>query len=263
MIRRRFFAIGGMAGLAGGLLGVGGGFLMVPLQMLWAGVPPRRASGNSLGAIVPIAVVAGLIYYYGHGAPELDLVVAFWVMIGASVGSFIGSHLSRFVPERTISILLVVLLLLGAAKELHDAVLGAGAAAQGGRPTTFSLAGYAMITAVGLLIGVISGLTGVGGGILMVPALVLGFGLSQRVAQGTSLVAILPTAAIGAAIHQRHGDLVPAEAGRLAAGGVPASVIGAILALLLPQRILAGLFGLMLVGMAVRLWRAPAPDPSP
>ena len=257
---RRYFAIGGVAGLAGGLLGVGGGFLMVPLQILWAGVPPRRASGNSLAAIVPIAVVAGLVYYFGQGVPQLDLTVAVWVMIGSSIGSFTGSHLARLAPDRALRLLLIVLLLIGAGKELHDALLGAGAAAQGGRPTQFSVLGYFLIAAAGFVIGCVSGLTGVGGGILLVPTLVLGFGVGQRIAQGTSLVAILPTAAIGAAIHQRHGDLFPRDAVRLAAAGVPVSVIGAVLALWLPQRALAGLFGLLLLAMAARMWRAPAPE---
>jgi len=258
-IRRRYFAIGGMAGLAGGLLGVGGGFLMVPLQILWAHVPPRRASGNSLAAIVPIAVVAAVIYYFGNGVPQLDLTVALWAMVGASIGSFTGSQLSRFAPERAVSILLIILLIIGAAKELHDAVLG-GAAASGASPTHFSAGGYVLIALAGFVIGCISGLTGVGGGILMVPTLVLGFGVGQRIAQGTSLVAILPTAAIGAAVHQRHGTLEPGSAMRLAAGGVPASILGAVLALISPQRALAGLFGLLLLGMAARMWRMPAPD---
>jgi uncharacterized protein len=251
-----------MAGLAGGLLGVGGGFLMVPLQILWAGVPPRKASGNSLAAIVPIAVVAGLVYYFGNGVPQLDLTVALWVMIGSSIGSFVGSHLSRAAPDRVLRILLIVLLVAGATKELHDALLGGGAT-HGGSPTHFSALGYGLIALAGFVIGCMSGLTGVGGGILLVPTLVLGFGVGQRIAQGTSLVAILPTAAIGAVVHRRHGDLEPAAAGRLAAAGVPASLVGAVLALWLPQRALAGLFGLLLIGMAVRMWRTPAPKATP
>lgn len=257
---RRYFAIGGMAGIAGGLLGVGGGFLMVPLQILWAGVPHRRASGNSLAAIVPIAVVAALVYYFGQGVPQLDLTVALWVMAGSTVGSFVGSFFSRSAPDRALRILLIVLLLIGAGKEVHDALLGAGTVAQGGRPTHFEVSGYALIALAGFVIGCISGLTGVGGGILLVPTLVLGFGVGQRIAQGTSLIAILPTAAVGAIVHQRHGNLAPGDAGRLAVGGVPASIVGAVLALWLPQRALAGLFGLLLLAMAIRMWRAPTPE---
>ncbi len=257
---RRYLAIGGMSGLAGGLLGVGGGFVMVPLQILWAGVPSRRASGNSLAAIVPIAVVGALIYYFGSsGSPQLDLQVAVWVMAGASVGSFVGSELALSAPDRVLRWLLVILLLLGSGRELYDAALGGGGV-QGGAPTHFTLLGYALITLAGFVIGSLSGLTGVGGGILLVPALVVGFGVGQRVAQGTSLVAILPTAAIAAAIHWRHGDLHTREAIPLAVGGVSASLVGAALALWLPQRVLAGLFGVLLLVMAARMWRSSAPE---
>jgi uncharacterized protein len=250
--------IGGLAGLAGGLLGVGGGFLMVPLQMLWTATPPRRAAGNSLAAIVPIAVVAAAIYYFGGGRPQLDLTVALWVMIGSSAGSLVGSALAPMAPDRVLRILMIALLLAGAAKEAHDAlVVGA---VQGGGPNTFDVLHSILLAVAGFAIGCISGLTGVGGGILLVPTLVLAFGVGQRIAQGTSLVAILPTAAIGAAVHQRHKDLEPSAATRLALGGVPASVVGALLAQWLPQRVLAGLFGVLLLAMAVRLWGARTPE---
>ena len=56
--RRIDAAIGAIGGLAGGLLGVGGGFVMVPLQVIWAGRSQHQATGTSLAAILPIAVVA-------------------------------------------------------------------------------------------------------------------------------------------------------------------------------------------------------------
>jgi uncharacterized membrane protein YfcA len=56
--RRVHAAIGAIAGLAGGLLGVGGGFVMVPLQVIWAGFDQHKASGTSLAAILPIGLVA-------------------------------------------------------------------------------------------------------------------------------------------------------------------------------------------------------------
>lgn len=256
---RRFVAIGSLAGLAGGLLGVGGGFLMVPLQIVWAGVSTRRAGGNSLAAIVPVAVVGAAIYYFGGKAPQLDVAVAVWVMIGSSAGSFAGSELSRRVPERMLRFVMIALLVAGAAKELSDALIATGP----GGTVHFDTLHYALLALAGFVIGCVAGLTGVGGGILLVPTLVLAFGVGQRIAQGTSLVAILPTAAIGALVHFRHGSVEPARAGWLALGGVPASVVGAIVALWLPQRVLAGLFGLLLLAMTVRLWREATTEGPP
>lgn len=243
--------IGGAAGLAGGLLGVGGGFLMVPLQVIWTRTPQRRAIGNSLAAIVPIAVVGACIYYFGSHAPQLNLEVALFVMAGSSAGAVAGSRLSRRVPERILKMLVAILLLLAAVKELHDGFLGGLQSSSG---ASLGPGAYALIVLGGAVVGMVSGLTGVGGGVLLVPMLVLGFGIGQRVAQGTSLLAILPNAVIGAVIHHRQGEVDLGESGRMALGGVPGALAGAVLALWLPQRVLAGLFGLLLAGMAVRMW---------
>ena len=68
--RRVDLAIGAIGGLAGGLLGVGGGFVMVPLQVIWTGRTQHRATGTSLAAILPIALVAAATYYFGRGTPQ-------------------------------------------------------------------------------------------------------------------------------------------------------------------------------------------------
>ena len=239
--------------MSGGLLGVGGGVVMVPLQVIWTRTTQRRASGTSLAAIVPIAIVgAGVYYFVGSRAPQIDLKVAVLVMIGSAAGAVVGAGLSPRVPESALKVFVSVLLVVAAAKELYDALLGG--AVTGGAATHLGLAGYALIVLVGLVIGGISGLTGIGGGVLLVPALVLGFGLGQRVAQGTSLVAILPNAVIGAIVHRRDGDLDLPAAGWMSVGGMPGVLAGAALALWLPERLLAGLFGLLLAAMAVATW---------
>jgi hypothetical protein len=251
-------AIGGIAGLCGGLLGVGGGFVMVPLQVLWKRTSQRVASGTSLAAILPIAIAGALVYYLGKSSPQLDLPAALCLMAGGSAGALAGASLARVVPERALAMIVSVLLVAGAVKELHDAWLGGSAGVEPGAPALSSIQ-YALIALCGVVIGLLSGLTGVGGGILVVPTLVLGFGLGQRLAQGTSLLAILPTAAVGAIVHGRRHDLDGGAAGRMALVGVPTSVIGAVLALSLPERLLAGVFGLVLLAMAWRLWpRRPA-----
>lgn len=246
-------AIGGIAGLASGLLGVGGGFLLVPLQVMWSRSSQRRASGTSLAAILPIALVGATIYYFGRQKPQIDLVVAFFLVLGSVGGAFVGAHASRRIPENALKILVALLLAVVGLKELHDVVLG-GSAIAGSESGAFGPVHYLLITATGLVIGVLSGLTGVGGGVFIVPALVLGFGLTQRVAQGTSLLAILPTAAVGAITHHRHGNVDVRAAGWIDVAGVPAALIGAALALWLPVRVLAGLFGLFLLFAAFRTW---------
>jgi hypothetical protein len=110
--------------------------------------------------------------------------------------------------------------------------------------------------AIGAAGGVVSGLLGVGGGILFVPALTLALSLPQVKAEATSLLAIIPVALVGAARHYRYGNVRLRDAvvlGALSAAGV---LGGAALANVLPQRVLRLAFAaVMLVVAAHFLWR--------
>lgn len=232
---------------------MGGGFVMVPLQVMWTGSDQHRASGTSLAAILPIAVVAAARYYFAPGTPQTDLSVAFFLAVGGAIGALLGALAARRISDAALKVIVAILLVGVGVKEVYDAVVAAphlvGAGVRALVPWQ-----YALIAAGGIGIGVLSGLTGVGGGILIVPLLVVGFGIGQRVAQGTSLVAILPTAAIGAFTHYRSGDVDVRGATWMGIAGVPAALVGASLALWLPQRALGGLFGLFLLFAATRIW---------
>lgn len=109
--------------------------------------------------------------------------------------------------------------------------------------------------AIGAAGGVISGLLGVGGGILFVPALTLALGLSQVKAEATSLLAIVPVALVGAARQYRYGNVRVRDAavlGGLSALGVLAGVA---LANVLPQRALKLAFAVLMLSVAVQFLR--------
>ena len=89
----------------------------------------------------------------------------------------------------------------------------------------------------------------------MVPAMVLVLGLSQHLAQGTSLFVIVPTAAAGSVSHLRLGNIRPAVAGWLAIGGIAGAVAGAMLALLVPDQALRILFAVFLLYTGGRMYR--------
>ena len=109
--------------------------------------------------------------------------------------------------------------------------------------------------ALGVLAGVLAGLFGVGGGILFVPVL-LGLGLGQIEAQGTSLLAILPTVAAGTWNQRRYGNLRPRSAVILGVASIAGVEVGARLATELPETTLRRLFALLLVAVAAQLvWR--------
>ncbi len=228
-------AIGAIAGLASGLLGVGGGFFMVPLQVIWARRDQHRAVGTSLAAILPIALVGAATYYFGRGTPQTDLTVAFFLAVGSVLGAFLGALAARRLSDNALKVIIAILLVAVGLKEVYDAV--GGAAPHLITTTIRALAprDYALIAVGGLVVGVASGVTGVGGGILIVPLLGLGFGVGQRVAQGGGFVDLRAAMWMGGV-------------------GAPAAIIGAALALWLPQRALGGLFGIFLLVAATRTW---------
>ena len=110
---------------------------------------------------------------------------------------------------------------------------------------------------VGLAAGVLAGLFGVGGGILFVPALTIVLGLEQHHAQGTSLLAILPTVAVGAWRQHRYGNVRWKPALVLGLAGIGGVVGGGFVAESLPGNVLRRLFAALLVLTAIQLaWRA-------
>ena len=119
---------------------------------------------------------------------------------------------------------------------------------------------YIVVSLIGLAAGVMAGLFGVGGGILFVPTLTLGLGLSQLHAEATSLLAILPTVAAGGLQQFRYGNVrwkAAAVMGIVSIGGVEAGVQ---LAESLPESVLRRLFAVLVLIVAaqivVRAYRA-------
>ena len=108
---------------------------------------------------------------------------------------------------------------------------------------------------VGVAAGVIAGLLGVGGGTLIVPGLVLFLGLSQIEAEATSLLAIVPTALVGAWRQDRYGNVRRADAALLGILSVGGGAVGVATANALPERALRLGFAALLVVVAAQLLR--------
>ena len=106
---------------------------------------------------------------------------------------------------------------------------------------------------IGLAAGFAAGLLGVGGGIVMVPAMVLALGFDQHVAQGTSLVVIIPAALAGSVTHYRNGRVSLRDAALLAAGGIGGAVVGSVSALSVDDSVLRRLFGAFLLVVAIQM----------
>jgi uncharacterized membrane protein YfcA len=121
------------------------------------------------------------------------------------------------------------------------------------------------LVAFGVVTGILSGVLGVGGGIFMVPFLVLVVGVSQHAAQATSLLVVLPTAAVGSWSLYRRGVGDPPTALRMGVVGMVGSITGTAVALSLPAPALRICFAVLMVVIGVRLLRdalRSRPDPA-
>jgi uncharacterized protein len=111
--------------------------------------------------------------------------------------------------------------------------------------------------AAGLAAGVVAGLFGVGGGILFVPVLTLGLGLSQLEGEATSLLAIIPTVVAGTWTQQRYGNVRWRAAAIMGVAALIGVEAGVRIASSLPEHALRRLFGVLMIAVAAQIaWRA-------
>lgn len=234
--------IGILAGALSGLFGVGGGILIVPGLVFFLRMGQRLAHATSLAAIIPIAAsaVAG---YALEGS--IDWAAAAWLAGGAAMGAVAGARMLQRISEAALRRTFAGFLLLSALALLLHITDGPGRAEIG--PAL--AAGFVL---AGVMSGVLAGLLGVGGGIVVVPALILLFAMPNAVAKGTSLVVILPTALAGTLQNVKHGaDLV--TAGWVGLGGVVAAFAASLVSVRLDPRVSSVLFAGLLVVVAVRM----------
>lgn len=113
---------------------------------------------------------------------------------------------------------------------------------------------YVIAAILGVAGGFVAALAGVGGGILFVPALALMLGLSQVVAEATSLLAIVPVAILGTWQQRRSGEVRLADAAIIGAGALITAFAAAYVASNLAQDVLRLLFAAVMVIIAARIW---------
>ncbi len=166
-----------------------------------------------------------------------------------------GAKLVARIPEWILKALFVFVLLATAAKLLLSAAGIDPSAGEALLPEGV-LAHVPSVIAIGAVVGFVVGAwsaaLGLGGGLLTVPAMLVLFGSELHVAEGTSLMVMLPNALVAATTHLRQGTADAPIGFRLAAFALPGTVIGALLALALNARWLALVFGSYLVFIAVR-----------
>ena len=179
--------IGLIAGLFGGLVGVGGGVIMIPLMVGVLRLTQHQAHGSSLVALV-FTGLAGAITYAMKGS--VDVVASALLAVTAIFTARFGAHFAHALPEWKLKrsfggFLLFVSILLLLKPYL----------AQVANPVSAGWAKVVVLMIAGVFTGFLSGMMGVGGGTIMVPAMVLLAGMGQHMAQGSSLLAMVPAGA--------------------------------------------------------------------
>ena len=242
-------ALTALVGLSLGLLGGGGSILAVPVLVYVAHIAPADAIGMSL-VIVGTTSVAGSVAHARAGAVEWRAALPF---AGAGIlTAFGGGLLTRLVPGRVLLFAFAGLMIaVGGWMLLRGRRRRGGAGADVDATPRPPRPGRALVA--GALVGGITGFLGVGGGFLVVPALIAFTGLDMRRAVGTSLVVIAINSAAALAAHLGGGELHALLAVAFTALAVAGALVGARLGRKLPADRLRAAFATFVVGVGVTM----------
>lgn len=233
--------IGLAAGFGGGLVSLGGGTLLIPLLTGVLGLSALQARGTSLAVAVVTATTATIIYAH-EGSVVWDPVL--WTGIPALVVAPVAARWSRAFPDRVLKPIFGLLVIAGGIALLavgHDV------------PHGFALEWRdPFLMLVGVVAGTAAGLVGVSGGPILAPLFVLGLGMPQALAQGTSMFTRLPATFTGLAENMHQHTVQWRLILPLALGAVLGAVGGAHLALSLPEHILRSVFAVFLLVLGLR-----------
>lgn len=214
--------LGLVIGVLLGLLGGGGSILAVPALVYGAGVPLAAAVPTSL-LVVGVSSATGVLPRLRSGEVQWRLAGVFGA--AGAVAAFAGAAVNRALEPRLVLLGFAAVMVVAAVRMLREQVPSGGACALPGGGVNWRSC-LPKAVGSGLAVGFLTGLFGVGGGFLIIPALVLLLGLSMDVAIGTSLLVIVVNSVAGFLAHVGDATLdygitaaftVAAVAGSLAA----------------------------------------------
>lgn len=238
--------IGLIAGLVSGSFGVGGGIIIVPGLVVLLHFTQRLSHGTSLMAIMPISA-AGVIGFALNDSINVEYALV--LGLGSIVGALLGTKLLASLKNVWLSRIFSALLLITALR------LFISVPSESGVTPSLTVGLALILIVVGALIGIVAGLLGVGGGLILVPILIIFFGVATPEAKGTSLVVTLVAALTGTWRNHRNLNVDTSVALRIGIAGIPTALIGAQLAQLMSSQLSAILFAVLLVLSAIRLLR--------
>ena len=247
-------AIGAGAGLLSGLFGIGGGIVIVPALLAFLSMERKLAHGTSLAATLPVAAASLVTFAIGG---NVDWPVAACLAGGAIAGAVVGTQLLQVIPKRPLTIIFVAVILMTAIRLLlADEVMGR---------ETLSLLGVVALVGIGFVTGTLSGLLGIGGGVIMVPAMVVLFGEMPVVAKGTSVAVIVPSSLVGTIRNRKHRNADLPVALGIGGAGILSAIVGSLISDSIDDTVSNVMFAGLLVIVAVlqiRTLRRPQPEPG-
>ncbi|MFC4551063.1 MULTISPECIES: sulfite exporter TauE/SafE family protein [Halorussus] len=257
-----FVGFGLLIGILFGFFGMGGSFLVTP-ALLVMGYEPKVAVGSGLAFVFGTSVI-GALRHRDHG--QVDYTLALIMTVAMTLGIEGGKHVVFFLEEAGISDLVISVAYVGLLATVGLMTLR-DARSEVDESASFDLSGTiqsieiwpmveftggvrvaaVIVFAVGLAIGVLSGFLGVGGGFLLMPAMMYGFGVPATVAVGTDVLQITISGAFGAFTYARAGSIALPVVISLLAGSALGARIGASATKLVDEDDIKGYFAAMLL----------------
>ncbi|HSV72376.1 MAG TPA: sulfite exporter TauE/SafE family protein [Chthonomonadales bacterium] len=262
-------AISLVAGAIGAMLGLGGGIILVPALIFLQDVPRTEAVAASVVSVIATSSAAAIAYVRDHHADiRLGLVLETTTAVGAVTGAIVAGYLSdRFVAALFAAMLVLASLsLVRRPADTSTPATAAGAAflegscaaEHGGGRARYGVVRLREGLAGGLLAGIISAILGVGGGLVMVPIMVVRMGVPMRVAIATSALMIGVTAVATAIPYYAAGHVNPHLAAPCALGVLVGARAGARLAQRTRSLVLRRAFACVLLYTAYTMARRAA-----
>ncbi len=240
--RWKLAATGFVAGFGGGLASLGGGTLIIPLLSEWIGLDRHQARGTAM-AVAGVTALAGAFFYGLHGSVAWNTLL--WTGIPAALTAPLAARYTENWPDDLLRRGFALVLLAGALALWWHPGPGNGLA--------LNWPGLWMV-ATGILAGLVAGVIGISGGPILAPLFVLGLGMPQQLAQGSSLNARLPAIVAGTLEDHREGLVCWRYLPLLASGDLAGAWLGTHAAMALPEERLRQVFVLLLLLIAIHEW---------
>jgi len=235
------------AGLIAGVMGLGGGVLIIPALTIFVGVPIKQAVGISLTSVIATSMSSSTVYFKKD---LVDMKVGILLAMSAVAGGLSGGILGGYVSSAHLAFLFSAILIYSAVSLALKKEKTQLADAEYSRKTLW------VFLVISYFAGILTGMLGIGGGVVFIPLLYLGLRMPMPIAIGTSAFKVGLTATAGAMIYFMRGDLdsVLSIIPPVVVGMIVGARVGGMIGVKIKSSVTKALFSLMLVYFSYRMF---------